>query len=392
MKGDATKYQNAIDTQGGLAQQNLQATRARQLALQQQMQNSYNTSLGKSGADYDEMMNNYRNFMAQNQAINPADRFSQERAGYGAFASGANNIALDPTMAANVGEAIGHYKDFANTGGFSTADIQNLRARGIAPTRAIYGQAQNNLDRARALSGGTMTNYGAASAKMARELSHAIGDANVDVNASIAEKVQQGKLAGTAGLAGTSLAQQGAQLQVDQINNQMKLAGLGGLTDTDKAILAGELAKGSQGLEAMAGQRSLYGTRPGLTDMFGNQVLAAGGQDLEGQQLENQLRLGLINAQGGRSNIPGNYQQGLGNVGSTLGMLGQVGGVLGGLGKFGGAAKGGGSWWKSLLGLAGSGHGSSNSYIDANGFDPYGNFIGYGNNPYLPGNTDPNHE
>lgn len=386
MKGDATKYQNTIDTQGGMAQNNLQNTRARQQVLQSQMQNNYTTSTDRANNDYDEMMNNYRNAISQNQALNPSAMFGQERAGYGAFASGANNIGLDPTMAGNVGEAIGHYKDFANTGGYSDADIQNLRARGIAPTRAVYSQAQNNLDRAKALSGGTMTNYGAASAKMARDLSQQIGDANVNVNASIADKVQQGKLAGTAGLAGTSLAQQGAQLQVDQINNQMKMAGLGGLTDTDKAILAGELSKNSQGLEALSGQRSLYGTKPGMADMFGQQVLHAGDQDLQGQQLENQLRLGLINAQGGRSNIPGNFQQGLGNIGGVLGLGGQLGGMLGAFGK------GGGSWWQSLLGLGG--HGGGNSSIPT--YDP---ITGTYYNDNEPTNTnypvqpeDPRHE
>ncbi len=348
-KGDATQYR-----------QDIANTRSRINQQGSQFQNLYNQASTGNLKDYQEIMDNYRNLLEKASSINPAETFGQERIGYGDYASGKNAIGLDPTQAGNVNEAIGHYKDFANTGGYSPQDIQNLRARAIAPTRAVYGNAQNQLERTKALSGGGLTNYAAASAKMNRDLAYGISDANVNANASIADAVQRGKLAGTAGLAQTALSQQAAQLQVDQINNQMKLAGLGGLTEVDRQILSAEITKRNQELATLEGQRNLYGTRPGLTETFGNQLNQSGNQDVD-----------LLAAQLGGTKIPTGYQQALGNIGSTVGLLGSVGSI----GSLFGHGAAGVPWWKALLGLGGGG---SNPYTDSQGYDPYGNYIGHG--------------
>lgn len=283
-KGDSNKAQNQINYQGGLAQNTLNNQRDRTNQLYGGMYNNWMSGMGRNLADYDSIMNNWQNFNNQ-----------------------ASQFNLNPGDRANVDDAINRYKGFADTGGFSPKDIQDIRARAISPTRAVYANAQRDLSRANTLAGGNLANTTAGQAKLAREQSQAASDANVNANASIAQAIQQGKLAGIQGLGATSLAEQNAQMQADQIRNQLGLAG-------------------NQGMA------SLYSATPGLASTFGNQVLNANNQQNELQQLQNQLGLGLINSQINKSQVPGDFQQGLGNIGGILGLGGQLGGMLSGFG------------------------------------------------------------
>lgn len=99
--------------------------------------------------------------------------------------------------------SFGGFQDFAKTGGFSAADLANIRARAVSPVRAIYANAQQNVNRQRALQGGYSPGFGVLQARMARQQGQGISDAATNAEASIAEMVQQGKLAGLQGMAGT---------------------------------------------------------------------------------------------------------------------------------------------------------------------------------------------
>src|SRR5713101_6860501 len=224
-KGDAGRAQNAINYQGGLAQNYLGNVRGNLLPQNQALQNRFNTAADQSGQDYSRLM--------------------------------------------------GGYNQFAQTGGFSPQNIQDIRARAIAPTRAVYQNAQSNIDRQRALAGYS-PNYTAATAHLTRGLADATSDANVNANASIAQLIQQGKL-----------------------------AGLGGATN-------------------------LYGQAPGMPSMYGQQLGQANQQQINLQELQNQLGLGLIGAQINKSQVPSNYQQALGNIGGTLGLVKKAGDIIGG--------------------------------------------------------------
>jgi len=95
------------------------------------------------------------------------------------------------------------FQDFSKTGGFSAADLANIRARAISPVRAVYANAQQNVNRQRALQGGYSPGFNVLQSRMAREQGQGISDASTNAEASIAEMVQQGKLAGLQGMAGT---------------------------------------------------------------------------------------------------------------------------------------------------------------------------------------------
>jgi len=95
------------------------------------------------------------------------------------------------------------FQDFAKTGGFSPADLANIRARAVSPVRAIYANAQQNVNRQRSLQGGYSPGFGVLQARMARQQGQATSDAATNAEASIAEMVQQGKLAGLQGMSGS---------------------------------------------------------------------------------------------------------------------------------------------------------------------------------------------
>lgn len=192
-------------------------------------------------------------------------------------------------------KAISGYSDFADTGGFSGQDIQDLRARAVSPIRSIYSSAKANLDQARNLSGGYMPNYAAANNQMARHMSQDIGDNLVNANAGIASMRNQGRLAGLGGLSG--LGQFGA-----------------GMANSN--VLANMQARSN----ALAGMSGLYGTSPGMGGTYGNQLLNSGQNLISGQNQRISGAGTLIGGMQNSASIPGNFQSALGNIGSAVNL------------------------------------------------------------------------
>lgn len=187
------------------------------------------------------------------------------------------------------------YSNFAQTGGFSPEDIQNIRARSVAPIRGLYSGLMNEVGRQRKLQGGFSPNATAALAKMGRDKAYAMSDQTTNTEAGIAQLMQQGKLAGLGGL------QQGT-------------------------------------LAGMSGQNSLYGSTPGLAGTFGNQVLGSTGQILQTNQLANDITRMRMGGAANAAQVPGNFTQAMGNIASILGLIGQGAGAVSGLGGLGGRA------------------------------------------------------
>lgn len=204
-----------------------------------------------------------------------------------------------------LGEAYGYlreaapgYREFANTGGYSAQDIQELRARGVSPIRAAYGNTIRELDRSRAIGGGGgAANYIAARSRAQRELPQQMADATTNVNAGLAESIREGKLKGLAGLSGIgdsmgglSSAEAGRILQADLANSQGALQAAGMSEQSRRAA-------GQEKLAALSGKTSLYGTTPAMSAMFGNQALQSYGLRSNMEQSRNQYGLGLLGAQ-----------------------------------------------------------------------------------------------
>ena len=174
-KGDPSRIQNAINYQGGMAQNQLNNLRNQTTNQYQGLYNQYQTAANRGMQDYDTIMQNYQNF------LNRPD------------------YTMSPEYKGTVDKAIGGYGNFAQTGGFSPEDLQNIRARSVAPTRALFERGKAETARSGRLSGNA-AGGAAAQAKLARDQAQAISDANVNANAGIAQMVQQGRLAGLSGL------------------------------------------------------------------------------------------------------------------------------------------------------------------------------------------------
>lgn len=264
--------QNQVDSQGGLAQNHLNNLRDNLTRQNQGLENRFNVAADRGNADYDQLMNNGMSMV--------------------------NNAVYGPTH--NFG-AYGGYQDFANTGGFSPTDIQSIRARSAAPMRATYANAMADVDRQKALQGGYGPNAIAAKAKMARELSYGLGDQANNTEAMIAEAIHSGKL-----------------------------AGLGGMTNIDNAILGNETQRAGLGIQGMNALTNLYGQAPGMANMYGNQLLNSGNQQLQVGSLQNDIMKSIFEGQNNISNTTGNFQSAMGNVGSAVGLASDVAGLFGG--------------------------------------------------------------
>lgn len=238
----------------------------------------YQGSAGYNQADYQDIMNRYRDIAG------------------GAPGTGGNSGWATP---ADQFKSYAGYEDFAKTGGFSRDDIANMRARGVAPIRAVYGNAERELNRNRALQGGYSPNFAAAQAKMAREQSQGQADALQNTEAGLAEMVQKGKQFGLQGM--TPIEQYRMQLAA-----QSAASGA-----------AASNANNADRFRALAGMTSLYGTTPGMAEMFGRQAL--GGMGTYGDYLNNSVR-GQI--QGGM--MPGTFD-------TTMDRIGQIGDMAGGM-------------------------------------------------------------
>ncbi len=195
-------------------------------------------------------------------------------------------------------EAAPGYRQFADNGGYSNQDVQELRARGIAPIRSAYGNTMMELDRARSLGGnGGAPNYIAAASKAQRELPGQMADAMTNVNAGLADSIRQGKLEGLRGITGIgttmgglSDAEAARMLTADITNSQGDLQAAGMSEQSRRA-------SNNERFQALAGKTNLYGTTPAMAAMFGNQTQQAYGQRFGAETNRNQYGLGLLGAQ-----------------------------------------------------------------------------------------------
>ena len=223
-KGDDARARNRIDYEKNLAQENLNNLRSDTLIPQNQT-----------------FWNNY--LLAKEQADKD----------YGKLSAG--------------------YDEFAKTGGFSPQDIENIRARAIAPTRSIYSGANREVDRSRSISGYS-PGFGVLKGRMAREMSQGISDANIN-----------------------------AEGMISQLRNQGRLAGL-------------------------SGGSNLYSATPGAANLYGSQALSSTAQRLQGEGLQQNLGLGTMQAQIEASKLPGKWESTVGRINDVFDIGKKAGDVI----------------------------------------------------------------
>lgn len=250
---------------------------------------------GEMSGVSNDFMTNYKNAASTNMAD-----YDNIMSGFSDYAKNAK-FGFKPVSAERpkeLGESYGYlreampgYRDFAKTGGYSDTDQQELRARGTAPIRSAYGNTMMEMDRARSLGGNAGSpNYIAAASRAQREMPGQMADAMTGVNASLADAIRQGKLAGLEGITrvgstmgGLSDSEAGRMLTAD-IHNQ-------------GADLQTQGMKDSADRFGLSGKAQLYGTTPGLSSTFGDQALRGYNTRAGLEQSRNQFGLGLMDAQ-----------------------------------------------------------------------------------------------
>lgn len=200
---------------------------------------------------------------------------------------------LDPALQS----ALDKLKNLTATGGYSSGDIADLRARAVSPVRSVYSSAQRNIDRAKTLSGGYSPNYTAATAKLARDQASTASDSLTNANAGIAQNVASNKL-GIAGVysgaaagvnaARTAVEQNNANTETDtsKFNSQQQTQAAQFDAQTKQSILQSlaELYRSGTGdkLAILNAMKALYGETAGLA--------------LQNKSLDNSASSTLINA------------------------------------------------------------------------------------------------
>lgn len=258
--------QRVIDESERRYQQTLQPTELENEygAFHQGFQNRFNQAADRQTADYGNIMSGYQDF---SRNLGSPRQFSFERV------SAARPAELDESYG-YLREAMPHYREFADTGGYSEKDQRELRARGVAPIRSAYANTMMELDRARSLGGsGGSPNYIAAASRAQREMPGQMADAMTTVNAGLADAIRQGRMFGISGISNTgatmgglSSAEAGRQLQAAMANQGADLQSQG---MTEQSLQNHRQAQ----LASLGGQSSLFGTTPGMASTFGNQAL-----------------------------------------------------------------------------------------------------------------------
>lgn len=238
--------------------------------------NNYTGAVNQANQNYGSIMSGYQNYGTGLQNIQ--DKITTPTS-YTPQTVNYSTPGELSTAYGTLGDAQNTFENFAQTGGFTPQGISDMRARGMAPITAAYGNAMQNLNQANTLGGGA-ANFVAAQAQAQRQLPQQLSDAEQGVNATLAQMIQQGQLAGAQGLEstgaeqgglantaegqalGAAIANQGAGLQGASLNDTMNQQYIQNLLQSQEAQLPG-----------LQGQTSLYGTTPGQANMFGQQVL-----------------------------------------------------------------------------------------------------------------------
>lgn len=222
---------------------------------------AYGSAVKTQGSDYDSIMNALRAQYTNSQFNPPAPITSSSVAPI--------NYSTSPDVASTISSL----KNFATNGGYSDADIANIRARDISPIRSIYASAQNGLARSKVLNNGYSPNYGAVEAKLARDAADQIGATTTNANAGIAEQVQQGKLAALNPLASLTSSEEANNLNVAKTNADITSQNAGRNLSTSEFNTNTAQQNQARQLQILQQQQSLYGTNPALVNTFGNQAL-----------------------------------------------------------------------------------------------------------------------
>lgn len=253
--------------------------------------NAYRSAIPTQAENYDEIMSGYRKILGQDNG-ETNDLLAQYKSLLGGMGD-YQDVQYQESPEQRKAFAV--LDELQKTGGLSDAEKGDLRARGVSPIRAIYANMERDMNRQRSISGGYSPSYNATAARMAREGSESIAGAVQNVNAKIAEMVQQGKLTAAPQYANLANSKTQGMNQVGLANARNKIdfnANKGNLLQGMGSLIN---QKNNAPLEALKGMTSLYGTTPALVNTFGSQVANQSQQNQNAVQNKQQYKSNVVN-------------------------------------------------------------------------------------------------
>lgn len=243
--------------------------------------NPYTSSVAGTEGDYADLMKRYRAMLDKG----PDQQLGNLAAQYQNMA----NTPLQYQRGPDQGAAMANMGELAKTGGYSEQGINDLRARGVSPIRAVYANAMEGINRQKSLQGGYSPNYTAAMAKMTRDMSEGIANQTSNVNAGIAQNVAGNRLSAAPQYASAASNETGMMNDVAARSAANKMGALNSLSD----IYGRQNQQQQQGLQGMT---SLYGTTPARPALYGQQALGRAQLDEQAKNRQQQGSIALMNS------------------------------------------------------------------------------------------------
>lgn len=227
----------------------------------------------------------YARIMAQLQG-----RMSQSGVKFNPFTPKEQTYSQSPELT----NAIQMIRQLAESGGYSEEDKNNIRARGISPIRSVYANAMQDIDRNKSLQGGYSPNHNAAIAKLTREVADKVAGQTTNVNADLAEKVAQGKMAMAPQLGNITTHMNDL---INQISGQNTAAtNQAGMFNTTGQFNADTTNQGNQN-QLLGMIQQLFGQGSQNVNQAADRAVNVAGMQQRGVQDRNQNRLATSTAQ-----------------------------------------------------------------------------------------------
>lgn len=252
-------------------------------------ENALPRSIEQQAGDYDEIMRGYRNILNSPNNGAGGDIMARYQQLLQGMQGGPSTATYGETE--EFRNAYRRLNELAETGGLSASEQADLRSRGTSPIRAVYANAQRNMDRNRRLSGGS-ANYNASASRMAREQSQGMADAMTNVNAGIAEMVQRGRLSAAPELGRLGEGSSQRMNQVGMFNADARNRYNRDMADILASMGSFNSQDANRRAQALQGMTSLYGTTPALVNEFGNQVARNTQMNNQAMSMQRRPRMG----------------------------------------------------------------------------------------------------
>lgn len=216
-----------------------------------------NQARGRSDEAYNTAFSGYRNFLDRYSGNPPGGGGGEGRAGYRRYSRGGG--VTDENKQRIRGAGV--FDEFARTGGYNEADKTNIRSRLTRSVPSFFENLKNEMSRQQVMSGGINPTFDASLAALARQSSQATGDAVLDAETDIQDRVNQGRMWGS-----NSLSDAESRL-VDAIQRG-EMFGIEGLARKDSEDSQYDIANRGLELEALGGIRGLRTDAPGEVGMY----------------------------------------------------------------------------------------------------------------------------